>query len=83
MAGVDTIFVLNKTITMTTNMGIQDRTIRLIIAFSLVALYLADVIRGTWGVIALIVAGIFVVTSFFGRCPLYSLFRINSKPKKI
>jgi hypothetical protein len=44
-------------------MGFIDRTIRIVIAIVLVALYATGVISGTWAIVSLVVAGIFVLTS--------------------
>ena len=60
------------------NMGGTDRIIRLFVAALLVALYGFDVVTGTLGVIALILAGIFVLTSFVSFCPLYFPFGIRT-----
>ncbi len=66
------------------NMGGADRIIRLLIAGTVVALYYFEVINGTLGIILLVLAGIFVLTSFIGFCPLYRLFGINTcKSKKV
>lgn len=68
---------------MNKNMGDGDRTIRLLAATLIVILYLAGVFKGTLAIVLLIVAGIFLLTSFFGICPLYSLVGINTcKAKK-
>lgn len=60
------------------NMGIADRIIRLLVAAALILLFVFKVISGTWGIILLIVAGIFILTSVFGFCPLYVPFGIKS-----
>jgi hypothetical protein len=68
---------------MKANMGDGDRTIRLLTAGLIVILYLADSIKGTLATVLLILAGIFLVTSYLGVCPLYRLLGINtSKWKK-
>lgn len=59
-------------------MGGADRTIRLLIAAIVVALYYFEVINGTLAIILLVVAGIFVLTSFVSFCPLYTLLGINT-----
>lgn len=66
---------------MKTNMGIIDRLIRLIVAITLAGLYLTDILTGTIGAVALIIAGIFLLTSLVAICPLYSLVGINTCPK--
>ncbi|WP_428979814.1 YgaP family membrane protein [Flagellimonas halotolerans] len=60
------------------NMGGADRTIRVILALGVGALYYFNVITGTLAYVLLAFAAIFVLTSFVGFCPLYTLFGINS-----
>jgi hypothetical protein len=62
------------------NMGKMDRIIRLIVAAALVFLYFTNVITGTIGIIGLVVAGIFVITSFVTFCPIYWGCGISSRP---
>jgi len=63
------------------NMGTVDRVIRILIAVVVLVLYFTHVITGTLAVILLIFAGIFVVTSFIGFCPLYLPFGLNTGKK--
>ena len=63
------------------NMGKTDRIVRLISAVVLLLLYFTDVVSGTLGIIALIVAGIFVVTSSITFFPLYWPFVISTMGK--
>ena len=66
------------------NMGMADRAIRILIAAAFVILYLAHVVGGIWGLVLLVVAGIFVVTSIAGVCPLYSVLGIRTcKPGNV
>ncbi|MBO0331161.1 MULTISPECIES: YgaP family membrane protein [Flavobacteriaceae] len=60
------------------NMGGADRTIRVILALGVGALYYFNVITGTLAYILLALAVIFVLTSFVSFCPLYTLFGINT-----
>ncbi|SRX55115.1 DUF2892 domain-containing protein [Aequorivita sp. CIP111184] len=60
------------------NMGGADRTIRFLVAAIIVALYYFEVIDGTLAIVLLVVAGIFVLTSFVSFCPIYTLLGINS-----
>ena len=60
------------------NMGSADRMIRLIAAILLTALYLTKVITGTAGFVALVVAGVFLLTSLVRFCPLYTLLGMNT-----
>jgi len=63
------------------NMGNVDRVIRILVAVVVLILYFTHVITGTLAVILLILAGIFVVTSFIGFCPLYVLLGFNTVKK--
>jgi len=65
------------------NMGTADRITRLIIAAVLLILYFTGTVTGVLGIVVLIVAGVFVLTSFISFCPLYLPFGINTcKTKK-
>jgi len=63
---------------MKTNMSSADRVIRLTISAILIALYFTNVAMGTIGIILLVLAGVFTLTSFIGFCPLYALFGIST-----
>ncbi len=67
---------------MKSNMGTVDRTIRVITTAIIVVLYNFGVIPGTLGVVLLILAVLFALTSTLGFCPLYVLFGINNDPTK-
>ncbi len=67
---------------MKTNMGPQDKTIRIIIAVIIAVLFFTKVISGTLAIVLLVVAGIFVLTSLIGFCPLYSILGVNTCKKK-
>lgn len=60
------------------NMGTTDIRMRVIAAIIIALLYLFNIISGTVAVVLLIIAGIFIVTSVFGFCPLYTLFGIST-----
>ena len=64
------------------NLGNTDRVIRMILALVIAILYFTNVISGTLAYVLLALAGIFLLTSFFGRCLLYSLFGINTRSAK-
>lgn len=64
------------------NMGSIDKIIRIIIAVAIVALFLTHVISGTLGIILLVLASIFVLTSFISFCPLYLPFGISTRKKE-
>ena len=56
------------------NMGTTDRVIRLIIAAVIGVLYYTGTISGTLGIVLLVLAAVFVLTSFVSFCPLYAPF---------
>lgn len=63
---------------MTTNMGKIDRSLRLVVAAALVYAAFGVGLSGLWFWLALIVAGVFAVTSLIGNCPLYSIVGIKT-----
>jgi len=60
------------------NMSNTDRIIRLVIAAVAFLLYFTNTVSGTLGIVLLVVAGIFVLTSLINFCPLYRLFGIST-----
>ena len=60
------------------NMGSADKIIRIIIAAIIVLFYFTGTISGTLGIVLLVLAGIFVLTSFISFCPLYAPFGIST-----
>ena len=64
------------------NMGTADRVIRLIVAAIIAALYFANVISGVTATVLLVLAGIFILTSFISFCPLYLPFGLSTRGKK-
>jgi uncharacterized membrane protein len=63
------------------NMGTIDRILRTIIAVVLGILYFTKILSGTVGVILLVIAIIFLLTSLVGYCPLYSIIGVSTKRK--
>jgi hypothetical protein len=65
------------------NMGTADRVIRFIIAAVIGVLYYTGTISGTLGIVLLVLAGVFLLTSFVSFCPLYAPFGLSTcAPKK-
>jgi len=64
---------------MKANMGSADRIIRLIIAIVVGVLYYMGIIEGTLGVVLLVVAAVFLLTSLVSFCPLYTIFGLRTK----
>jgi hypothetical protein len=63
------------------NMGTVDKAVRILAAILIVVLYFANILSGTWALILLALAGIFIGTSFMSFCPLYLPFGISTRPK--
>lgn len=64
------------------NMGNLDRVLRIIVALAIAALYFTHTISEVVATVGLVIAGIFVLTSFVSFCPLYLLFGIDTREKK-
>lgn len=67
---------------MKANIGSSDKLIRLGVAIVLIVLFYLEIITGTMGIIALVIALLLTVTSLINFCPLYSIFKINTAKKK-
>lgn len=63
------------------NMGLADRTVRILAAVAVLVLYLTHVISGPVAIVLGVVAVIFVVTGFVGFCPLYLPFKLSTAGK--
>jgi len=66
---------------MKANMGSIDRVVRIVAALIIAALYFTHIISGTVAIILLIIATVFILTSFISFCPLYLPFGISTKKK--
>jgi hypothetical protein len=64
---------------MTQNMGTADRVIRTLIAVAVGWLYFTDRVSGVLGIVLLVVAVLFLATSFLGVCPGYWPFKISTR----
>jgi hypothetical protein len=64
------------------NMGTVDKVIRILVAIVFAILYFTKVIPGTWGIIMMIIAAIFVITSLISFCPLYVPLGLSTCKKK-
>jgi fatty acid desaturase len=60
------------------NMGNADRIVRLLLAAVVAILFFTNTITGTLGIILLVLAGVFVLTSLISFCPLYTLIGLNT-----
>ena len=64
------------------NMGSLDRTLRVLIALVIGILYYTQVISGTLGLVLIVLAAVFVLTSLFSFCPLYVPFGLKTTKTK-
>lgn len=64
------------------NMGNVDRILRIIVALALGALYFMEIVTGTLGIVLLVVGVVFLLTSFVSFCPLYTMFKMSTRPKE-
>lgn len=63
-------------------MGTIDKAVRIIAALVIAGLYFAGVLSGTIAIVLLVIAVIFIVTSFMSFCPLYYPFGISTRKKE-
>lgn len=62
-------------------MGTLDKAIRIVVALIIAGLYFAGILSGTVAIVLLVLAAIFIITSFMSFCPLYLPFGISTKKK--
>ena len=66
---------------MKANMGTTDKIIRIALAALVAILYFTNVISGTIGIVLLVLAAVFVLTSLISFCPLYTIVGMNTNKK--
>ena len=64
------------------NVGNLDKVVRIILAAVIAVLYFNNVISGTSGLVLMVLAAIFLLTSLIGFCPQYAIFGLNTCPVK-
>lgn len=60
------------------NLGSADKLVRLLIAIALIVLFYLEIITGTLGIVALILALVLAITSLVSFCPIYAVFGLSS-----
>jgi hypothetical protein len=60
------------------NIGSTDKIIRIVVAAILATLFFTKVVTGTLGIVLLVVAAVFLLTSLVSFCPLYPVFKMNT-----
>lgn len=63
------------------NMSNLDRIIRVIVAVIFAYLYFSGIVSGTLGIILIVLAAIFLLTSLISFCPLYIPFKFSTYKK--
>ncbi|HQV79175.1 MAG TPA: DUF2892 domain-containing protein [Chitinophagales bacterium] len=63
------------------NIGTIDKLIRILIAIIIAVLYFTQMISGTFAIVLLALAFVFIATSAVGTCPLYLPFNFSTKEK--
>lgn len=71
-----------KFLFMKKNLGPADRFIRIVLGLAFAYLYFGEIVTGTWGIVLIVLSGVFVITSIIGFCPLYAPFGINTCPTR-
>ncbi|GAB3030302.1 YgaP family membrane protein [Spirosoma pulveris] len=64
------------------NMGYLDRTVRVSVAIVLIALYALGITSCVWGIVSVVLAVIFIISSLLGTCPVYLPFGFSTNPSK-
>lgn len=60
------------------NMSNTDRIIRVIVAALFAYLYFSGAVTGAFGIVLLVLAAVFVLTSIVAFCPLYAPFKFST-----
>lgn len=63
------------------NIGLVDRLIRVVLAVAVAVLIIAGQLGGAAAVVLGILAGIFLLTSVVGVCPLYLPFGLSTRSR--
>jgi hypothetical protein len=61
------------------NMSNIDRGIRIVVAAVIAVLYFSGIVTGTLGIVLLVLAGVFLITSGISFCPLYVPLKISTR----
>jgi hypothetical protein len=64
---------------MTVNMASWDRVVRFVVAVIFGYLFFTKMVSGVVGIVLLIIAIVFLLTSFVGFCPFYKVFNFSTK----
>lgn len=60
------------------NMSNLDRIIRVVVAVIFAYLYFSGIVTGALGIILIVLAAVFLLTSLIAFCPLYAPFKFST-----
>lgn len=60
------------------NLGVNDQTIRIVLAAVIAILYFTHVITGTLGIVLLVIGVLLFLTSITSFCPIYRIFGFST-----
>lgn len=60
------------------NMSDTDRIVRVIIAALFAYLYFGGIVTGGLGIVLVVLGAVFLLTSIFSFCPLYTLVKFST-----
>ena len=60
------------------NMSNTDRIVRVLISALFAYLYFGGIVTGTFGIVLLVLAGVFTLTAIVAFCPLYAPFKLST-----
>ncbi len=60
------------------NMSNIDRIIRVVLAALFAYLYFGGIVTGTFGIVLVVLAAVFLLTAIVAFCPLYAPFKIST-----
>jgi hypothetical protein len=60
------------------NMSNTDRVVRLLISVIFAVLYFTGTVSGTLGLVLVVLAAIFTLTSIISFCPIYAIFGLST-----
>lgn len=63
------------------NMSNLDRIIRIVLAAIFAYLYFSGIVTGMFGIVLLVLGGVFLLTSIVAFCPLYRIFNLSTYKK--
>ncbi len=60
------------------NMSNTDRIVRVVIAALFAWLYFGGIVTGGFGIVLLVLGGVFLLTAIVAFCPLYAPFKFST-----